>query len=105
MKVNKRLTFMKITLEYEINESAFVLPKIVQAVFAGAYSVCLTFSDDVERKVNFGEFLKKSMHPAIRSYLDESNFKKFKIENGNIVWGKSQDLIFPLKQLYDGKIL
>ncbi|MCL2844960.1 MAG: DUF2442 domain-containing protein [Chitinivibrionia bacterium] len=95
---------MKITVEYNKNNKSFVLPKIKQADFIGAYSVLLTFNDGVKRKVNFGSFLKKSLHPTIRSYLDENNFKKFKIESGNIVWGQNWDLVFPVEQLYKGKI-
>jgi len=94
---------MKITVEYN-SDNSFFLPQIRQADFAGAYSVLLTFSDGVKRKVNFGGFLKKSLHPTIRSYLDENNFKKFKIERGNIVWGKNWDFAFPVEQLYEGKI-
>ena len=37
-------------------------------------------------------------------YKKQENFKKFKIENGNIVWGKDWDLIFPVYDLYEGKI-
>ena len=51
-----------------------------------------------------GDFLKKSMHPIIRSYLKEEKFKKFYIDSGNIVWGKNWDLVFPIEQLYKGKI-
>jgi hypothetical protein len=95
---------MKISIEYE-NSTSEVLPTVEQADFAGAYCVSLTFSDGIQKKVNFGNFLKKSMHPTIRSYLDEKKFRMFTVENGNIVWGKNLDLIFPLEQLYEGKIL
>ena len=94
---------MKISVEYE-NDAVLSLPRIKRASSVGAYCVLLTFSDGVEKKVNFGKFLRKSMHPTIRSYLDEDKFKKFKIADGNIVWGKNWDLVFPLEQLYEGKI-
>jgi len=94
---------MKITVEYN-NNASFILPQVSQADFAGSYSVLLTFSNGVKRIVDFGRFLKKSVHPTIRSYLDENNFKKFKVERGNIVWGENWDLIFPIEQLYEGKI-
>ncbi len=48
--------------------------------------------------------MKKTLHPRNRFYLDESEFKKFKIEDGNIVWGENWDLIFPVEQLYSGAI-
>jgi len=94
---------MKISVNYN-DSNTLILPKITQAKFAGNYSVLLTFGDGVVKKVNFGGFLKKSQHPAVRSYLDEEKFKNFKIEDGNIVWGEKWDLIFSIEQLYRGKI-
>ena len=47
-------------------------------------------------------FIKKHPHPQYNSYLNEKKFKKFKIEFGNIVWGKNWDLIFPIDKLYAG---
>jgi hypothetical protein len=94
---------MKITTDYK-NGNPDVLPQIAQAEYAGDYSVSLLFSDGVVKNVNFGNFLKKTTHPKIRSYLNEYEFKKFKIEDGNIVWGENWDLIFPIEQLYRGEI-
>ncbi len=94
---------MKISVSYKGGAAAF-LPIIEQAEYAGAYSVSLLFSDGVVRKVNFGDFLKKAAHPRVRFYLDECEFKKFKLEGGNIVWGENWDLIFPIERLYNGKI-
>ena len=37
-------------------------------------------------------------------YLDPRNFRRFEIEDGNIVWGKSWDLVFPVEQLHAGVI-
>ncbi|GBU21334.1 hypothetical protein R80B4_01223 [Fibrobacteres bacterium R8-0-B4] len=94
---------MKISVDYKGGNRA-VLPRVKQAEYAGAYSVLLLFSDGVVKKVDFGNFLKKTLHPRNRFYLDESEFKKFKIEDGNIVWGENWDLIFPVEQLYSGAI-
>ena len=51
------------------------------------------------------KFIRRHPHPQYNKYLDPKRFKKFEIENGNIVWGKNWDLIFPLEQLYAGKIV
>ena len=51
------------------------------------------YKNIVDKWVNF--FIYKS-------YLNENKFKKFKIEFGNIVWGKNWDLIFPIDKLYAG---
>ena len=49
-------------------------------------------------------FYNSHSHPQFNKYKKEANFKRFKIENGNVVWGKDWDMIFPLYDLYKGKI-
>jgi hypothetical protein len=49
-----------------------------------------------------GAFIKSHPHPQYNGYLDEKKFKKFKLEMGNIVWGKNWDLIFPIEMLRSG---
>ena len=36
--------------------------------------------------------------------IDETELEKFTIDDGNIVWGKDWDLIFPIEQLFSGVI-
>ncbi len=78
--------------------------KIVKAEYIEDYKVKLTFDDRKQRLVDFGEFILNSTYETFNQYKDLKKFKKFIIENGNIVWGKDWDLIFPLEQLYEGKI-
>ena len=47
-------------------------------------------------------FLETHSHPQFNKYKKINNFKKFKIENGNVVWGKDWDMIFPVFDLYNG---
>jgi hypothetical protein len=94
---------MRITVEYS-NKKQIPL-RIVSAKYKSDYIVELVFSDKRKKTVKFGSFLRNSMHPTIRSYLKEEKFKKFHIDNGNIVWGKNWDLVFPIEQLYNGKII
>ena len=49
-------------------------------------------------------FIVRHTHPQYNKYLEWKHFKKATIENGNIVWGKNWDLIFPIEQLHEGKI-
>jgi hypothetical protein len=77
--------------------------KLIKAEYIEDYTVRLYFDDEVIRDIDFGHFLKTHPHPQHNKYLKYSNFKKFKIENGNIVWGKSWDLIFDLWDMYKGK--
>ena len=80
------------------------LISIIKAEYAGDLSVKIVFNDNTTNVVDVGTFIKKHPHPQYNKYLDENNFKKFKIDMGNIVWGNNWDLIFPIEQLYKGKI-
>lgn len=70
------------------------------------YVLEIVFTDGHKQEVDFSEFLKRKTTPIyLKEYKTPTKFKKFKIENGNLVWGKDWDLIFPIAQLYNGKIL
>lgn len=69
-----------------------------------AFKLEIIFNDGVVRMVDFGDFLQSHSHPQFNKYKKEENFKRFKIENGNVIWGKDWDMIFPLYDLYKGKI-
>lgn len=79
--------------------------KIEKATYIEAYKIELLFDDKTIKTIDFGPFLINNPHPVHDKYKDLSLFKQFEIESGNIVWGKNWDLIFPLIQLYKGKII
>ena len=77
---------------------------ITKAENRGDLTVSLTFSDNTVRTVDIGDFIRRHPHPQYNKYLDPRKFSRFTIENGNIVWGKNWDLIFPVEQLYAGRL-
>lgn len=77
--------------------------KVTQAQYQSGYKIKLLFNDNTERVVDFGPFLKQSRNPNIMDYLDVNEFKKFRIEHGNLMWGDFQ-MIFPIMDLYRGVI-
>ena len=77
---------------------------ITEAKDAGNLSVELLFSDHTTRRINIGDFIRRHPHPQYNKYLDERKFSRFTIENGNIVWGKNWDLMFPVEDLHSGII-
>ena len=77
---------------------------IVDAVYTGGLSLSLTFSDGIVRVVDFESFIKKYPQPQYDRYLDPDCFQTFSIENGNVVWGKDWDMIFPVEDLYNGHL-
>jgi Protein of unknown function (DUF2442) len=81
-------------------------PKVVQIESARFVAPCklhLQFDDGHENTVDFGPFLKNSEHPSLRAYLDLKRFKNFAVEDGVLHWNDF-DLVFPMADLYEGKI-
>ena len=77
---------------------------ITKAENRGNLTVSLTFSDNTVRTVDIGDFIRRHPHPQYNKYLDPRKFRRFTIENGNIVWGKNWDMIFPVEHLYAGRL-
>lgn len=77
---------------------------VVNAKYVEGLKLEVIFNNSKSRVIDFGAFLNTHSHPQYNKYKKENNFKKFKIENGNLVWGKDWDMIFPVYDLYKGKI-
>ncbi|MBR2946517.1 MAG: DUF2442 domain-containing protein [Bacteroidaceae bacterium] len=77
---------------------------ITKAEDMGNLTVSLTFSDNTVQTVDIGDFIRRHPHPQYNKYLDPRKFRRFTIDNGNIVWGKNWDLIFPVEHLYAGRL-
>ena len=78
---------------------------IESAQYISGYKLEIKFSNNTVNIVDFELFLLNNPHPQWNTYKKIENFKQFKIENGNVVWGKDWDLIFPIDQLLKGKII
>lgn len=91
---------MKITIEREKPSRIITIKK---AFYLGDYVIRVFFSDGKNRVVDFKHFLDASLHPEITKFLNEDLFKAFKITHGNLNWN-DYDLIFPIDDLYNGKI-
>jgi len=94
---------MKIIRDYIENGSAADTIEVVAANYIGEHIIKITFSDGIEKSVDFKSFLVKSLHPSISKYLNEVLFSQFTINNGNLNWN-DYDLIFPIHDLYEGEI-
>lgn len=77
---------------------------IEKARYVSDLSVELIFNDGTVRIVDFRNYLLSHPHPQYNKYLKTTNFKKFKIDHGNIVWGTNWDLVFPVEDLYLGQV-
>jgi len=76
---------------------------VKHAKYVDGYRISIDFNDGKKSIVDFGSFLS-SKKGYLAKYQKPATFKKFKIENGNLVWGRDWDLIFPIDDLYKGKI-
>jgi hypothetical protein len=71
--------------------------------YVNDYQLRLTFSDGLERVVDFKNFLNQSLNPMIQKYLDLEKFRNFSFDDGDLQWN-DYDLCFPISDLYEGKI-
>jgi hypothetical protein len=76
---------------------------VENVTYLEGYKLEIYFSDGHVQTVDFEPFLKRSIHPEIRKYLNLDLFKQFRIVNGQLDWN-DYDLCFPLEDLYNGTI-
>ena len=89
-----------------IEEKKARMPKVVRIEVVSqcrTYKLSIRFDDWKENTVDFGPFLKGSAHPSILAYLDLKRFKDFTLEDGVLHWNDF-DLVFPMADLYEGRI-
>ncbi|TKC03434.1 DUF2442 domain-containing protein [Pedobacter cryotolerans] len=77
--------------------------EIINATYLENYKIEFEFSDGEKRTIDFINFLKSSKNPMTKKYLDGEEFKKFKIEFGDIVWN-DYEMCFPIWDLHEGNI-
>ena len=77
---------------------------ITKAEYAGEHRLKIRFSDGTSQMVDFGPFPQNYPHPQHDKYRRLANFKRFRVERGNVVWGKDWDLLFPIAQLHQGYV-
>jgi hypothetical protein len=72
---------------------------IVKGAFLGGYKILLTFSNGLQRVVNFELLFNKYVKGYYRKYYHPENFNKFFVKNGNIYWGEHEEVIFTVSFL------
>ncbi len=76
---------------------------IINAEYSGGYKIKFSFSDGVEKVIDFTDFLKGAKNPMTKKYLDKNTFKKFSIDYGDIMWN-DYEMCFPIWDLHEGTI-
>ena len=88
--------------DYQRQIQRQVVMIVTDAINKGDLIIEVHFNDGSISNVNVGDYIRRHPHPQYNKYLDPKKFRRFYIENGNVVWGKNWDMIFPVEQLYDG---
>lgn len=76
---------------------------VVSAEYIEGYEIKLSFSDGIERVIDFSGFLKNAKNPMTKKYLDKKLFRNYSIEYGDIIWN-DYEMCFPVWDLHEGKI-
>lgn len=77
--------------------------EITDAKYLGDFKLAITFSDGKKHNVDFAPFLKRSQHPEVQKYLNQKEFTRYSIKDGELMWGDF-DLIFPIADLYENQL-
>jgi len=78
--------------------------EVANAIYLDGYRLRIAFTDGKEKEVDFSAFILGNKREALAKYKSSAHFKRFRIEEGNIVWGKNWDLVFPVHELYRGAV-
>ncbi len=76
---------------------------IKHAKYLDDYKIHLLFSEGVNHVVDFANFLSSSLNPMMRKFLYRTEFSKFEVLYGDLMWNDFE-MCFPIWALYQGKI-
>jgi hypothetical protein len=74
---------------------------VESAKYVQDFLIAINFTNGKTKLVDFLPLFHKYVKGANLKYFAPENFKKFIVKNGNIFWGKSEDVIFPVSLLFD----
>lgn len=77
---------------------------LVSAEYTHDFIIKLIFDSGKLKHITYKDFLplfQQYVKGDNLKYFAPANFKKFIVKNGNIFWGKNEDVIFPTGMLFD----
>ena len=72
---------------------------VESAKYINDFSIAISFSSGFIKIVNFFPLFEMYAKGINLKYFALEKFKKFIVKNGNIYWGRNEDLIFPISSL------
>src|SRR5580693_5348697 len=76
---------------------------VIKAKYLHDYVVRVAFNDGKVNDIDFADPFAE-LRGYYARFRKHAAFKRFKIEDGNLTWGPDAAVIFPVDQLYRGKI-
>lgn len=73
--------------------------RVTDVKYSKDYSLLITIDNGKYKEIDFKKFLENSQNPDISKYLDIKKFKKFKVENGDLIWGANEEMSFSEESL------
>lgn len=77
---------------------------IESAKYVSDFTIAISFSNGKRKLVDFLPLFHKYVKGENLNYSAPQKFKKFIVKNGNIYWGKNEDIIFPIDLFLEEKI-
>ncbi len=65
------------------------LPSVIRAEYRGGFRIRLTFNDDVQKTIDFLEWLDGPVFEPLR---DPAYFARFFVDGGAVVWPNGADV-------------
>ncbi|HEY9342136.1 MAG TPA: hypothetical protein VIQ23_11175 [Hanamia sp.] len=76
---------------------------INSAKYINGFTIAISFTNGKTKLVDFLPLFHKYVKGENLNYFDPKKFKKFIVKDGNIYWGKNEDVIFPVNVLLKEK--
>ncbi|MGK2863155.1 MAG: hypothetical protein ACSLE0_14570 [Chitinophagaceae bacterium] len=78
---------------------------VVAARYISDFSIAVNFSTGRTQLINFLPLFEKYVKGDNLKYFAPERFKKFILKNGNIYWGRNEDVIFPVSFYFKDTVL
>jgi hypothetical protein len=74
---------------------------VKSAKYIQDFLIATNFTNGTNKLIDFLPLFHKYVKGDNLKYFAPQNFKKFTVKNGNIYWGKNEEVIFPVSLLFD----
>jgi hypothetical protein len=73
---------------------------VASAKYVQNFTIAVDFTNGKTKLIDFIPLFHKHVKGNNLKYFLPQKFQKFIVKNGNIYWGKNEDVIFPVEDIY-----